>query len=147
MECYVCYEPCNDPAPCKCKTVFVHPSCITMMKLYDQKECGMCKTPYVELEEPTRWKTVPLACLFVPTIFRPCYDSNDIDKIVDIFRFVVLFSIVITISNYITYNELDPAPCIICILGFTCFCNTVEQILRKPPHNLNPSQNRDILEA
>ena len=147
MECYVCYEPCNDKAPCKCKTAFVHPSCITMMKLYDQHECGVCQTPYVELVEPEEWKTPPILCLFVPTVFRPCYDSNDVDRIVDIFRFVVLFSILITIINYITYKTLDLAPCIVCILGFTCFCSTVEQILRKPQHNLDPSSDHDILEA
>ena len=40
-ECYVCYEPCSTPAQCKCKTLFVHSSCITIMKMYGKTECGI----------------------------------------------------------------------------------------------------------
>lgn len=143
MECYVCYEPCNDRAPCKCN-LYVHPSCITMMKLYDQEHCGVCETPYEELFEPKRWNPPPFACLLIPAIFRPCYDTNDIDRIVDVFRFVVIFSIVITINNYVSYGNLDIAPAVVCVLGFICFCSTVGQTLVKPPHNSNPSPNHDI---
>ena len=45
-ECYVCYEPCIDKAPCLCKTLYVHPSCITILRMYGNKECGVCKTPF-----------------------------------------------------------------------------------------------------
>lgn len=45
-ECYVCYEPCVDKAPCLCKTLYVHPSCLTILRLYENKECGVCKTPF-----------------------------------------------------------------------------------------------------
>ena len=32
-ECYVCYEPCDNPAPCLCKTLYVHDTYCHMCKM------------------------------------------------------------------------------------------------------------------
>lgn len=52
-ECYVCLEPCTTPAPCLCKSLYLHKDCQMIMRLYEQKHCGICKTPYEEkIEKP-----------------------------------------------------------------------------------------------
>jgi len=45
-ECYVCYEPCKNPAPCLCKTMYVHETCITILRMYGKTECGICRTSF-----------------------------------------------------------------------------------------------------
>ena len=45
-ECYVCLEPCTTSAPCLCKNLYLHANCQMIMRMYEQKHCGICKTPY-----------------------------------------------------------------------------------------------------
>lgn len=150
-ECYVCYEPCSEAAPCKCKTMYVHPSCVEMMKIYGKESCGVCGTPY-ECETPyeeiePEWNPPPFVCLIVPTFLRKCYDSNDIDQIIDIFRFVVFFAIVLSIVSYINDRNVDLTPVTICVLSFICFCSIIGQTLRKPQHSLNQLRDHGTLQV
>ena len=45
-ECYVCYEPCIEPTPCLCKTLYIHDSCLTILRMYGNTQCGVCKTQF-----------------------------------------------------------------------------------------------------
>ena len=165
-ECYVCYDPCDEPAPCLCKTMYVHPSCILIMKMYGKTECGVCKTPYpgptVEpipeenfmpdvIEEPL--PPTPCWCILVPTFYRlGLYRVTEGDKLFDIIRYVILFMTIMIIFHFITHpNSLeigdDWLPSFVFFTGLLCCCNILAQKLKSKQRNSRLQRRRDIVIA
>lgn len=152
-ECYVCYEPCTDHAPCKCKTLFVHPSCILIMQLYGQKECGVCKTPYVEpqteiVEE--EWNPPPCWCLCIPTPLRShVYDTNEVDSAFDIVRYVFIGIQILVIVHILSQPNTpfdfskDWPALVLTSIFLIVACNLAAQRLRRPPHSVHLHIHRD----
>ncbi len=104
-ECYVCYEPCSTPAQCKCKNLYVHSSCITIMKIYGKDRCTICKEPYHGVQYVTEEVVLPLApryCFFIPTLLR-CgnYRMESTDIIMDPLRYVVWALICVVVHRAI----------------------------------------------
>jgi len=154
-ECYVCYEPCSTPAQCKCKTLYVHSSCITIMKLYGKKECGICKEPYGGTEYVTeedlgsRLSSPPRYCFLIPTPLRwgnYLVDSSDI--VMDPLRFVVLAIVFVLIrrailNDWMEANYSSDILCaIIALLVLSCICSACRRkvmmttrIVDQPPHH------------
>lgn len=95
-ECYVCYDDCETRSNCLCKELYVHPSCVEMMKIYGKTGCGVCKQPFPE--EEIEWNAPPVLCLCLPTCFRPLkYDYNEDDRVFDIIRVCFLFIILLVV--------------------------------------------------
>lgn len=159
-ECYVCYDPCDTLAPCLCKTMHVHPSCITIMKLYGKTECGICRTPYpgppvefIPEMDPTEEGTnirddPPCLCFIVPTLYRrELYHASEMDKFMDIFRYLVFFIVIMMSFHIITYPdtvsiENDWIPSIVMFTGLTCCCNAIGQTITQRQRNLHPLRHR-----
>ncbi len=153
-ECYVCYDPCTTPAPCLCKTLHVHPSCILIMRIYGKTECGICKTPYlgppVELveelpQEEEVVETQPWCCFIIPTQFRD--STSETDNFVDIVRYVVLFVIILIIFHVIinpnTINiDNDWVPSFMLFMGVMCCCSAVGQTIKQKRRNLHLHRHR-----
>jgi hypothetical protein len=153
-ECYVCYEPCDTPAPCLCKTMHVHPSCILIMKMYGRQECGICRTPYPgppvelieeippEFEEEAELITPPCMCCIVPTQYRrDIYYTSECDKCMDIFRYIALFVLVMflfhmTTSPFAVNIDRDWVPSFVMFMGMVCCCSAIGQTIRQKRHNL-----------
>ena len=74
-ECYVCYEPCKTLSPCLCKTLYVHDTCITILRMYGNTECGICKTAFDNSIPVDRVIDVP-----PPPPLPPRYDDSDSDE-------------------------------------------------------------------
>jgi hypothetical protein len=165
-ECYVCYDPCDNPAPCLCKTMHVHPSCMIIMKMYGQTECGVCKTPYpgppVELieeippefeEEEEEMLTPPCMCFIVPTHYRgDMYHASELDKLMDLLRYVVLFMCImflfhLTTSPFTISIDKDWVPSFVMFMGLTCCCSAIGQTTRQKRHNLRQRIRRGAVIA
>ena len=157
-ECYVCYETCTDPAPCKCKTLYVHPSCILIMQLYGQSECGVCKTPYstensmefMEEEiEPPNLQSPPCCCICVPTPFRQSYYISEYDQFLDIFRYMFIGILTMTFVHVISSPDIlnfsEDWPFLV-IIGFFLIIigSLVAQRLKTQQHTVRPRINRGI---
>lgn len=154
-ECYVCYEPCTDPAPCKCKTLYVHPSCILIMQLYGQRECGVCKTPYstensMEFMEPDlKPQNPPCYCMCVPTPCRTMYHVSEYDKYLDIFRYVFtgvqIMTLIHVISSPNLFDFSKDWPFLV-IIGFFLIIigSLVAQRLKTQQHSVRPHIHRGI---
>lgn len=156
-ECYVCYEPCTDPAPCKCKTLYVHPSCILIMQLYGQRECGVCKTPYStensmefmeeEIEAPVS-HLPPCCCVCIPTPCRSMYYVSEYDEFLDIFRYVFIGILVMTFVHFISspdfLNFSEDWPALV-IIGFLLIIigSLVAQRLKMQQRSVHPHIHRD----
>ena len=124
-ECYVCYESCKEPTPCLCKTLYIHDTCLTILRMYGNTECGVCKTAFdnsVPVDQvldippplPPReidsddeeydevLKRPPCICYFICVHFRCCkYRVTDADLACDSLRMMLfLFAIFIGINIY-----------------------------------------------
>jgi hypothetical protein len=155
QECYVCYELCDTPAQCNCKTLYVHGSCITIMKLYGKTECGICKEPYIqeEVEEwDDEWNSAPCCWLIVPTDLRPGqYDVNALDKLCDIVRYMIVAVCLMLLIHLSTdtwapddFDE-DFVPAVMLFMLLACCCSATGHRLQRQPHNLNRSRNRGTM--
>lgn len=153
-ECYVCYEPCQTLANCKCKTLYVHTSCITIMRLYGKTECGICKEPYPEISRPLElfdteddieYDVLPCCCYIIPTMFRSEYLTSDCDKCMDIFRFLTFITAIFVLwflfSNYAHRDVLTPFS--LSFLSLICCCFVAEQRTRRLQHMQNPHTHRE----
>jgi len=164
-ECYVCLEPCTEPAPCACKTMFVHPSCVTIMRMYGQTSCGMCRTPYLgppvdqieeDIEEDVQeveddeWKPAPCLCYVIPTPIRSQqYDVSDFDKLMDIFRYCFIVIFILMILHFADNQPRvdlgsDLVPFMFLFMFIILFCNMIGQRLQTRPHNLSLRLNHGI---
>ncbi len=139
-ECYVCYEPCDTLADCKCKTLYVHSSCIAIMRLYGKNECGVCKEPYPTISRPLELieedfirEPPPLCCYMIPTQLRPEYTVTDCDQCLDCFRviffIVIIFLLYLSLTNF--KSEDFMAPFVICFLSIMLCCFVAEQRARR----------------
>lgn len=122
-ECYVCYESCKEPAPCLCKTLYIHDSCLTILRMYGNTKCGVCKTEFdnsvpvdqvldipppreIDLDDEDEDEEVlklpPCICYFICVNFRCCkYRVTDTDIACDSLRIMLfLFAAFIGINIY-----------------------------------------------
>lgn len=152
-ECYVCYEPCTDPAPCKCKTLYVHPSCILIMQLYDQKACGVCKTPYEEVPTQTikEWKPPPWWCCCIPTPIRShIYDTNEVDNAFDIIRYFFIGTQILLVIHVFSDPDTifdfskDWVALLITFFFLVIICNLIARKLKTPPRSVHLHIHHDI---
>ncbi len=148
-ECYVCYEPCETPSECLCKDLYIHPSCLEMMKIYGKEKCGVCKTPFPETDEEYEWNPAPCCWLFVPTCFRPLeYDYTEQDRTFDIVRTCLVFiCVLLGYHLYMTGFQIEAADYVIIVFGVcvTSFCCIgIGKTLRRRPHNLDLPLDHDI---
>ena len=142
-ECYVCYEPCDTLANCKCKTLYVHDSCITIMRLYGKTHCGVCREPYprieipLELIEEEESEQFPCCCYMVPTAFRG--SISNIDKCLDVVRYLIIMIfltwVIFGFSLYLPPNTLSAAVTIMFVV-IICCCFVLEQQIRQQQHSL-----------
>lgn len=127
-ECYVCYEPCKEEAPCLCKTLYIHDTCLTILRMYGNTHCGVCKTEFDnsvpvdqvldmpptpplppreidsddEDEDEEELRRPPCICYFICVHFRCCkYKVTDADLACDSLRMMLfLFAIFVAINIY-----------------------------------------------
>ena len=125
-ECYVCYEPCKEPAPCLCKTLYIHDTCLTILRMYGNTQCGVCKTEFDnsvpvdqvldipptpplppreidsddEDEDEEELRRPPCICFFICVHFRCCkYKVTDADLACDSLRMMLfLFALFVPIN-------------------------------------------------
>lgn len=155
-ECYVCYEPCDTLASCKCKTLYVHDSCIAIMRLYGKEHCGVCKEPYpaierpLELMEPDEYEDEyyrPCCFYFLPTTCRPGEDLSNLDKCLDVVRYLIVmlffFWIMFGFSLYLPPNELSTAISILFIASI-CGCFVLEQYIKRQQRTIYLENHREI---
>jgi len=45
-ECYICLEYTDQTSPCKCTSRFLCENCLLKLKLYDYKQCTVCKDAF-----------------------------------------------------------------------------------------------------
>lgn len=148
-ECYVCYEPCETPSECLCKGLYIHPSCLEMMKIYGKECCGVCKTPFPETEQEYEWNPTPCYWLILPTCCRPLkYDNTEEDRTFDIVRLCFFFvCCLVGFHLYTVRYYIEPADYIIIVFGImiTMFCCIgIGKNLRRQPHNLDLPLDHDI---
>ena len=146
-ECYVCYEPCETLSECLCKGLYIHPSCLEMMKIYGKEVCGVCRTPFPE--EEIEWNVAPCYCLFLPTCFRPIeYDYTEQDRAFDIVRITFVFVCALVIYHLsLTGFQIDSADYVIFAVGLLAIsfcCIGIGKALQTPPHNLDLPLDHDI---
>lgn len=121
-ECYVCLEPCTTPAPCLCKNLYLHDNCQMIMRLYEQKHCGICKTVYEEEKKTVKIKT----------------------------RYMVFCNLVSAVLLLLSFHLVNPQPFSleydsIPFFVFFCFsfwCIGFVQTLQKKRNSLNQPQYR-----
>lgn len=125
-ECYVCYESCKEPAPCLCKTLYIHDTCLTILRMYGNTQCGVCRTEFdnsvpvdqvldipptpplppreidSDDEDEEALKLPPCICYFICVNFRCCkYKVTDSDLACDSLRIMLfLFAIFIGVNIY-----------------------------------------------
>lgn len=125
-ECYVCYESCKEPAPCLCKTLYIHDTCLTILRMYGNTQCGVCRTEFdnsvpvdqvldipptpplppreidSDDEDEEALKLPPCICYFICVNFRCCkYRVTDSDLACDSLRIMLfLFAIFISVNIY-----------------------------------------------
>jgi hypothetical protein len=152
-ECYVCYEPCDTLAECKCKTLYVHSSCVTIMRLYGKNECGVCKEPYPPLSQPLELfedelfdlESPPCYCYIFPTALRPEYDVTDCDQFIDLFRIlIVIVGIFAACIMFTDYSKLDfLTPFTLCFLSLMICCFVAEQRTRRFHRRIDQPTHRE----
>lgn len=118
-ECYVCYDSCKEPAPCLCKTLYIHDTCLTILRMYGNTECGVCKTkfdnsvpvdqvldipptPPLPPRDDEELKPPPCICYFICVNFRCCkYRITEADLACDSLRIMLfLFTVFVCINIY-----------------------------------------------
>lgn len=153
-ECYVCYEPCDTLASCKCKTLYVHDSCIAIMRLYGKESCGVCKEPYPLIERPLELKEpdedehyIPCCFYILPTACRQEDDLSTWDKFLDLVRYMIVmlffFWLIFGSTLYIPGNNLSVYISILFIASiFGCF--VLEQYIKRRQRMIYLQTNREI---
>lgn len=153
-ECYVCYEPCETLAECKCKTLYVHSSCITIMRLYGKTECGVCKEPYPTLSQPLELfedeiiierDPPPCYCYVFPTALRPEYKITDCDQFMDLIRTLFLVAGIFAACMVFTdYSKMDfLTPFTLCFLSLMICCFVAEQRTRRLHRMIDQPTHRE----
>ena len=170
-ECYVCYEPCIDKAPCLCKTLYVHPSCITILRMYGNKECGVCKTPFDdtdivdlvlaapppspplpprEIEEPyTGPPDPPYLCLFLCVSIR-CgrYRTTETDLACDTLRILAyLLFVYFLLSIFAPWVRPNFLIFILVYMFIIGVYNIINHIIRKRDHRRRLQELREPMEV
>ena len=168
-ECYVCYESCDDLAPCLCKTMYVHPSCIVIMKMYGKTECGVCKTPYPgpqvepiceedpnfmpDIIEENGYPPTPCLCFIMPTFYRiGMYRVTEYDKLLDIIRYMLFFAGIMLLYHFMVHpfsSEIDDdwVPSFVFFMAFLCVCSTIAQKLKNKRRSLRLQRRRAAVVA
>ena len=157
-ECYVCYEPCETPTACKCKTLFVHSSCIAIMQIYGKEECGICKDPYPRVEQPLELfedddteeelPFPPCCCYFFPTAIRPDYHISTLDRCFDLLRISISVSIIFVVSYSLSHlmHQFDIfTPFTFTFLIIMCCCLCAEHRQRRLLRNLDLQIHRETV--
>lgn len=155
-ECYVCYEPCETLAECKCKTLYVHSSCIAIMRLYGKTECGVCKEPYPTISQPLELfedeiefdlEPPPCYCYVFPTSLRPEYETTECDKFMDLLRMLFLIAgVFAACAAFTDYSRMDfLTPFTISFLSLMICCFVAEQRTRRLHHMTDLPTRREPL--
>lgn len=118
-ECYICLEETFFQSPCKCTNLPLCENCLEKLRIYNYKECKVCKEKYPlreeevidikieEIQRPTVHRYTPYCCrrYLEKTNVVFCF----IDILINILAFLfVLFTMSCLLLHFDKYQCTDP---------------------------------------